>query len=200
MGRSRHGSTQLGGYRHESRPRVRTRGHQGASRAPVEADGWTQVTRPLTNPVRFKPTDRRLGEGTVIGIALAADRRRDAGGHEAIRCAGTSWKRSSRAMLVRATSARHRIRHGIRHTAAGAGGRSCPCVANGRLRHLLIGYARGVTRRRLRDALALMTGAVHSSKRWPRPHAPSVSLRRIGECLKHMIALGGVMAFKSSGW
>ena len=38
--------------------------------------------------------------------------------------------------------ARHRIRHGIRHTAARAGRRPCPCVANGRLRHMLIAYAR----------------------------------------------------------
>ena len=47
-----------------------------------------------------------------------------------------------RAMLVRSTYARHRIRHGIRHTAARAGRRHCPPVANGRLRHRLIGYAR----------------------------------------------------------
>ena len=39
-----------------------------------------------------------------------------------------------RAMLIHSTSARHRIRHGIRHTAALAGRRPCPCVANGRLR------------------------------------------------------------------
>ena len=45
-------------------------------------------------------------------------------------------------MLVRATSARQRIRHGIRHTAARAGRRLCPYVANGRLRHRRIGYAR----------------------------------------------------------
>ena len=38
-------------------------------------------------------------------------------------------------------------------------------------------YSEVVLVRRLRDALALMTGAVHSSKRWPRPHAPGVSLR-----------------------
>ena len=40
------------------------------------------------------------------------------------------------------TSARHRIRHGRRHTAAGAGRRSCRCIANGRLRHMLIGNGR----------------------------------------------------------
>ena len=61
-------------------------------------------------------------------------------------------------------------------------------------------YSEVVLVRCLRDALVRMTGAVHSSKRWPRPHAPAVSLRRIGECLKHMIALDGVMASKSSGW
>ena len=43
---------------------------------------------------------------------------------------------------TRSTFARHRIRHGIRHTAAGAGRRPRPCIANGRLRHILIGYAR----------------------------------------------------------
>ena len=43
---------------------------------------------------------------------------------------------------TRSTSARHRIRHGIRHTAALVGRRPCRCVANGRLRHMLIGYAR----------------------------------------------------------
>ncbi len=47
-----------------------------------------------------------------------------------IRCA-SSW-----------TSARHRIRHGIRHTAARAGRRPCPCVANGpvgpKRRHMFI--------------------------------------------------------------
>ena len=47
-----------------------------------------------------------------------------------------------RAMRVRSTSARHRIRHGIRHTAVRAGRRPCPSVANDRLRHMLIGYAR----------------------------------------------------------
>ena len=40
------------------------------------------------------------------------------------------------------TFARHRMRRGIRHTAACAGGRSRACVVNGRLRHMLIGYAR----------------------------------------------------------
>ena len=62
-----------------------------------------------------------------------------------------------------------------------------------------VDYREVVLVRRLRDALARMTGSVHSSKRWPRPHASAVSLRRIGECLKHMIALGGVMTSKSSG-
>ena len=40
-----------------------------------------------------------------------------------------------RAMRVRSTYARHRIRHGIRHTAVRAGRRPCPSVANDRLRH-----------------------------------------------------------------
>ena len=41
------------------------------------------------------------------------------------------------------TSARHRIRHGIRHTAWLDGRHPCRCVANERLRYMLIGYARG---------------------------------------------------------
>ena len=41
-----------------------------------------------------------------------------------------------RAMRVRSTYARHRIRHGIRHTAVRAGRRPCPSVANDRLRHM----------------------------------------------------------------
>ena len=44
-----------------------------------------------------------------------------------------------RAMLFRSTYARHGIRHGIRHTAALAGRRTRPPVANDRLRHMLIG-------------------------------------------------------------
>ena len=43
---------------------------------------------------------------------------------------------------TRSTSAKHRIRHEIRHTAALAGRRPRQSVANGRLRHMLIGYAR----------------------------------------------------------
>ena len=45
-------------------------------------------------------------------------------------------------MRFRSTFTRHRTRHGIRHTAARAWRRFRPCVANGRLRHVLIGYAR----------------------------------------------------------
>ena len=44
--------------------------------------------------------------------------------------------------LIHMTSATHRIRHGIRHTAALAGRRLRPYVANGLLRYMLIGYAR----------------------------------------------------------
>ena len=47
-----------------------------------------------------------------------------------------------RAMLVRSTYARHRIRHRIRHTEVLAGRRPRPPVANDRLRHTRIGYAR----------------------------------------------------------
>ena len=42
----------------------------------------------------------------------------------------------------RSTYARHRIRYGLRHTAALAGRRDRPSVPNDRLRHRLIGYAR----------------------------------------------------------
>ena len=45
-------------------------------------------------------------------------------------------------MLYHVTYAKHRMRDGIRHTAARAGRRPRRCVANGRLRHMLIGYAR----------------------------------------------------------
>ena len=45
-------------------------------------------------------------------------------------------------MLVHSTYARHRIRHGIGHTAVLPGQRPRPSVANDRLRHVLIGYAR----------------------------------------------------------
>ena len=41
-----------------------------------------------------------------------------------------------RAMRFRSTYARHRIRHGIRHTAARAGRRPRPHVLNGRLRYM----------------------------------------------------------------
>ena len=44
-----------------------------------------------------------------------------------------------RALFFCLTSARHRIRHGIRHTAARAGRCHCPPVAHDRLRHRLIG-------------------------------------------------------------
>ena len=46
------------------------------------------------------------------------------------------------AMLFHWTYAKHRMRCGMRHTAARAGRGLCRCVANGRLRHRLIGYAR----------------------------------------------------------
>ena len=42
---------------------------------------------------------------------------------------------------MRSTFTRQRIRHGIRHTAARAGRRSCPCIANGRLRYRLMAVA-----------------------------------------------------------
>ena len=46
-----------------------------------------------------------------------------------------------RATLFHWTYARHRIRHGIRHTAAVAGRGLRPRIANGRLRYMLISYA-----------------------------------------------------------
>ena len=47
-----------------------------------------------------------------------------------------------RAILYRSTYARHRIRHGIRHTQALAGRCHRPYVSNERLRCMRIGYAR----------------------------------------------------------
>ena len=60
----------------------------------------------------------------------------------AIAAAGARKNRALSNWPTRSTSAKHRIRHGIRHTAARAGRGLCPCVANGRLRHILIGDAR----------------------------------------------------------
>ena len=51
-------------------------------------------------------------------------------------------QRGSPAMLFRSTYARHRIRHGLRHTAARAGRRPRPSVPNDRLRHMPIDSAR----------------------------------------------------------
>ena len=45
-------------------------------------------------------------------------------------------------MLFRSTYAIHRIRHGIRHASALFGQRPRSRIANGRLRHMLIGDAR----------------------------------------------------------
>ena len=74
-----------------------------------------------------------------------------------------------RAMLVRSTSTRHRIRHGIRHTAARAGRGLCPCVANGRLRHMLIGYARVSKTDGSQSRLILRCLLPELDVRWRRP-------------------------------
>ena len=54
----------------------------------------------------------------------------------------SACQHGSPCMLFRATYARHRIRHGMRHTAALSGRRPRPPVANDRLRHRRIGSAR----------------------------------------------------------
>ena len=61
---------------------------------------------------------------------------------EAIRPCTPPGAFGARHWPTRSTSARHRIRHGIRHTSVLAGRRLRPYVANDRLRHILIGYAR----------------------------------------------------------
>ena len=61
---------------------------------------------------------------------------------EAIRPCTPPGAFGARHWSMRSTSTRHRIRHGIRHTAARVGRRFRPYVANGRLRHRLIGNAR----------------------------------------------------------
>ena len=61
---------------------------------------------------------------------------------EAIRPCNPQGACGARHEHTRSTFARHRIRHGIRHTAALAGRGLRPHVANGRLRHRLIGSAR----------------------------------------------------------
>ena len=61
---------------------------------------------------------------------------------EAIRPCTPQGEFGVRHWPTRSTSARHRIRHGIRHTPALAWRRFCPSVANGRLRHMRLGYAR----------------------------------------------------------
>ena len=50
--------------------------------------------------------------------------------------------RGLRAILIRSTYARHKIRHGIRHTTARTGRCLRPSVANDRLRHMPIDSAR----------------------------------------------------------
>ena len=55
---------------------------------------------------------------------------------------GDDFRRARLAWPTLQTSARHRIRHEIRHTATRAGRRPSARVANDRLRHILIGYAR----------------------------------------------------------
>ena len=77
-----------------------------------------------------------VAQGVVaqqVGLALRKGNRADS--------AGLS-ERFLRAILFLSTYARHRIRHGIRHTEEPAGTRLHPHVPNPRLRHMLIGYAR----------------------------------------------------------
>ena len=98
-----------------------------------------------------------VGRGMVIAVAVESMRssRYEAlpggGGRErltseaiteAIRPCTPQGAFGARHWHTRATSARHRIRHGLRHTAALAGRRPRPSVANDRLRHMLIGDTR----------------------------------------------------------
>ena len=57
---------------------------------------------------------------------------------QAIRPFNPPGEFGARHLHTLSTYANHRIRHGIRHTAARAGRRPCPAVANDRLRHMLI--------------------------------------------------------------
>ena len=89
-----------------------------------------------------RPRRRRIDREHVVDLARRRHPVADPGSPRPSVRALRRARFGARHWHTRSTSARHRIRHGIRHTAARAGRRSCPCVANGRLRHMLIGYAR----------------------------------------------------------
>ena len=92
-----------------------------------------------------------------------------------------NWRHdTSQRLRIHRLVDRPRPRHRPRHTRRGAGG-----LQRGRV------GASPARRARPDDRSGALVKKMAS---------PAVSLRRIGECLKHMIALGGVMAFKSSGW
>ena len=79
-------------------------------------------------------TSRRCGGGRELLNSEAIT--------EAIRPFNPPGEFGARHVHTLSTYANHRIRHGIRHTAALAGRRPRPPVPNERLRHMLIGYAR----------------------------------------------------------
>ena len=115
---------------------------RGCRRSDARALGRPLTTPPFAAAGRCA-VDHASGLAVVFGAAFV---RRIEGPVSSRRWA-TEGRASQqrvflRAMLVRSTYARHRIRHGIRHAAARAWRRSHPCVANDRLRYMLIGYAR----------------------------------------------------------
>ena len=85
---------------------------------------------------------RRPSPAAPTGVTPAVSSSASRSGRENLADRGRLVSTGLRAMLFCSTSARHRIRHGLRHTSALAGRRLCPCIANGRLRYMLIGYAR----------------------------------------------------------
>ena len=80
--------------------------------------------------------------GAAVGTAGGRERLNSESTSEAIRPFTPQGACGARRWHMRSTYARHRIRHGIRHTAALVGRRPRPHVANDRLRDMRIGYAR----------------------------------------------------------
>ena len=88
--------------------------------------------RPRRHAVAARLQPTKVVQNVKAGLRPAQTQVRD---HHPVQSAGRVWP-------TRLTFARHRIRHGIRHTAARAGRRSCLSVGNGRLRHMRIGSIR----------------------------------------------------------
>ena len=97
-----------------------------------------------------------------------------------------------RAMLVRSTYARHRIRHGIRHTAALAGRRPRRCIANdpdrvkSPSRGSLIRQHRGLT-------------TVAGSRRRRRSVGASSRVGRVRDCCDRLTARFGLIVALEAG-